>query len=308
MKKSFALLLISLSGVQAIPAAMAAANYQYIAETTAPAQRQGMVFVSGINWNCQGARCTTSGPWATPAASDCHALAQQVGPVRSYGHKGGMLTPGDLQQCNAGLATGQPSPFARGAQPISPPGTPAPGAFARGAQPITPPPVTPPLGTPPPAPGTPPSAGPGLKPLINADTFMRAPQMVAPPQAPPTKAPGKPPSVASAQGPVVINANTLRYAGRGPVVINAETLRYAGRGPVVINADTLRYAGHGPAATNKLTKLSRAANSGPIVIQADTLRYAGRGAVVINAETLRYLGRGPAVINANTLRYSGTDR
>src|SRR4030065_846394 len=99
---------MTLGGVQAIPAAMAAANYQYIAETTAPAQRQGMVSVSGVNWTCQGTRCVTSGLSATPAASDCHALAQQVGPVRSYGNKSGMLTPGELQQCNAELTTGQP--------------------------------------------------------------------------------------------------------------------------------------------------------------------------------------------------------
>ena len=277
MKKSFALLLISLGGVQAIPAAMAAANYQYIAETTAPAQRQGMVSVSGINWNCQGARCTTSGPWATPATGACHALARQVGPVRSYGHKGGMLTPGELQQCNAGVATDKPSPFARGAQPIPQPGKPAPGAFARGAQPITPPPVASPLGTPPRAPDSPPSAGPGLKPLINADTFMRAPQ----PLAPPAPAKGMPVQV-------FIRTQALELwvvPGQGVVNVNP------GRGPVVINADTLRYAGRGP-----------------VVINAETLRYAGRGPVVINADTLRYAGRGPVVINANTLRYSGTDR
>src|SRR4030065_1832271 len=116
-------------------------------------------------------------------------LAQQVGPVRSHGNKGGRLPRGELQKCKAGVATGQPSPFARGAQPIPPSGTPppAPGAFERGAQPITPPPLASPLGTPPKAPGTPPRAGPGLKPSINTDTFMRAPQVLAPPLGtPPT--------------------------------------------------------------------------------------------------------------------------
>jgi hypothetical protein len=189
------------------PAAMAATTYPYSADTTAPALRQGVVSAAGVNWNCLGSRCTTSGPWATPSVDACRALARQVGPVSGYGHKGRMLTAGELQQCNAGVPTGTPS------------------------------------------------------------------------------------SARSAPGPVVINADTLRYAGRESVVINADTLRYAGRGPAVINAGTLRYAGRGPA-----------------VINAGTLRYAGRGPAVINAGTLRYAGRAPVVIRASTLRYSGTPR
>ncbi|MDO9372079.1 MAG: MopE-related protein [Gammaproteobacteria bacterium] len=181
MKKSvlalFVLLLATLGGAQTIPAAMAAATYQYNAETAAPARRQGVVSASGTNWNCQGSLCTTSGLSATPEVSACHALAQQVGPVRSYGHKGGMLTPGELKQCNTGVATGQPTPFARGAQPI-----------------------TPLSGTPPPAPGTPSSAALGLKPLTNADTLTRGAQPAAPPlgaPSPPLGAPslGTPPPV-----------------------------------------------------------------------------------------------------------------
>lgn len=171
------------------PAATAATTYPYSADTTAPARRQGVVSAAGVNWNCVGSRCTTSGPWATPSVDACRALVGQVGPVKSYGHKGRMLTAGELQQCNAVVSTGTPS------------------------------------------------------------------------------------SVLPAPGPVVINAETLRYAGRESVVINADTLRYAGRGPVVINAGTLRYAGRGP-----------------VVINAGTLRYAGRGPVVIRASTLRYSG------------------
>ena len=83
------------------PASMAA-TYQYSADTTAPARRQGMVSVSGINWNCQGSRCTTSGPWATPAVGACRALAQQVGPVRGYGRKGRVLTAGSYSNAMRG--------------------------------------------------------------------------------------------------------------------------------------------------------------------------------------------------------------
>lgn len=245
------------------PAAMAAETFQYSADTTAPARRQGMVSAAGINWNCLGSRCTTSGPWATPAIGACRALAQQVGPLRSYGHKGRMLTAGELQQCNAGVPTGQPSGLAT---PI-----------AGGLHPVAPPPGT-----------------------------------------PATKPPGTLSSSGPALGPV-INAGTLRYAGRGPVVINAGTLRYAGRGPVVIRTNTLTYSGAaktpgtpssagtalGPA-TSAGTVLH--GSRGPVVINAGALRYAGRGPVVIKAGALRYAGRGPVVIRTRPLTYSGAAR
>ncbi len=209
------------------PASMAA-TYQYSADTTAPARRQGMVSVSGINWNCQGSRCTTSGPWATPAVGACRALAQQVGPVRGYGRKGRVLTAGELQQCNAGLPTSQPSG----------PST----TFTRGPQPVAPPPGTP--ATKPP--GTPSSVRPSPGPVvINAGTLRytgRGPVVI---NASPLRYVGR--------GPVVINASPLRYAGRGPVVINASPLRYVGQGPVVINASTLRYIGRGPVVINANT-------------------------------------------------------
>ncbi|TFH32036.1 MAG: hypothetical protein E4G97_03190, partial [Deltaproteobacteria bacterium] len=56
---------LAVAGVAGLPEvelpAMAAETYQYNADTTAPARRQGMVSAAGINWNCQGSRCTTSG-------------------------------------------------------------------------------------------------------------------------------------------------------------------------------------------------------------------------------------------------------
>ncbi len=214
------------------PAAMAAETFQYSADTTAPARRQGMVSAAGINWNCLGSRCTTSGPWATPAIGACRALGQP-----------------------SGLAT----PIAGGLHPVAPP------------------------------PGTPAT---------------------------------KPPGTLSSSGPPlgpVINAGTLRYAGRGPVVINAGTLRYAGRGPVVIRTKPLTYSGAaktpgtpssagtalGPA-TSAGTVLH--GSRGPVVINAGALRHAGRGPVVIKAGALRYAGRGPVVIRTKPLTYSGAAR
>ena len=169
------------------PAATAAETYQYSADTTAPARRQGMVSAAGINWNCQGPRCTTSGPWATPSVDACRALAREVGPVRSYGHKGRMLTAGELQQCNAGVPTGPTSGLAT--------------SVTGGLRPVAPPPGAP--ATKPP--GTPPSAGTAPGPVITADTLRYA---------------GRAPVVITAgtlryagRAPVVIRTDVLRYTG-----------------------------------------------------------------------------------------------
>jgi len=80
-----------------------AAVFQYTAETSAKARLHGTVSAGGLNWNCQGSRCTVSGPWPTPAVASCNALAVAVGPVRSYGHPGAQLNASQLGQCNAGL-------------------------------------------------------------------------------------------------------------------------------------------------------------------------------------------------------------
>ena len=77
--------------------------YQYAAETSAMAGKQGTVPAGGLNWNCIGSRCTISGPWPTPAVASCKALAGVVGPLRSYGHQGAQLDASQLAQCNAGL-------------------------------------------------------------------------------------------------------------------------------------------------------------------------------------------------------------
>jgi hypothetical protein len=196
----YALPLATLGGQQAIPAAKSVATFQYGAETTAPARRQGAVSASGINWNCQDSRCTTSGSWATPAVGACNALAQQVGPVRSYGHQGGMLTPGELQQCNAGVPTNVGTGPTRSITADD---------FTLRAQPLPNAPyrVAPPQGTPLPRTSVSPSkVGPVQKSVvIDAGTFRYV-----------------------GGGRVMIDAGTLRYVGGRSVVIDAGTLRYVG--------------------------------------------------------------------------------
>ncbi len=86
-----------------------AATYQYIADTVAPTGHQGAVPAGGINWNCAGSRCAAVSTAPLPTVATCHALAQQVGPVKGYGHKKRALSAGELQQCNAGIATGKPA-------------------------------------------------------------------------------------------------------------------------------------------------------------------------------------------------------
>lgn len=81
--------------------------YQYRAQLRAAAIQQGQVSASGIVWNCAGAVCQTSGPWPTPGLGACQTLAAKVGAVASYGHPGASLSPGQLSQCNQGLASPQ---------------------------------------------------------------------------------------------------------------------------------------------------------------------------------------------------------
>lgn len=86
----------------AVPAHASA--YQYTAVTeTAKVLRQGTVQAGSLTWQCAGDRCTVRGPWPKPALSACKALARAVGPLRSYGHPGAMLSYAQLLQCNAGV-------------------------------------------------------------------------------------------------------------------------------------------------------------------------------------------------------------
>ncbi|HEX7043552.1 MAG TPA: hypothetical protein VF203_02950 [Burkholderiales bacterium] len=93
------------SAAQPVPAvpgqAPVAATYEYRADVSGTARRQGAVKAGGINWNCSGAYCTTAGPWPVPSVEACHALAEQVGFIKRYGHATRQLTPAQLKSCNA---------------------------------------------------------------------------------------------------------------------------------------------------------------------------------------------------------------
>lgn len=85
------------------PLSAAAATYTYTAETHAAAKKQGAVAAGALEWQCKSRRCTVKGPWEAPAVDACRVLAQQVGPVKSYGRSGKKLDTNQLAQCNAGL-------------------------------------------------------------------------------------------------------------------------------------------------------------------------------------------------------------
>lgn len=90
----------------AVPAKVpVAAIYEYRAEVSGPARRQGSVKAGGIDWKCSGARCTTAGPWPVPSVEACRALAREVGVITRYGHAKRELTAEELQRCNSGVAS-----------------------------------------------------------------------------------------------------------------------------------------------------------------------------------------------------------
>lgn len=97
-----------------------AAMVPFTAETAAAAKRQGMVSAGGLNWRCQGSRCTTSGTPTLLSIGSCQAVAREVGQIRSFASGKHALSAAELSQCNAAVSTG---PAARIGTP-----TPAPAA------------------------------------------------------------------------------------------------------------------------------------------------------------------------------------
>jgi hypothetical protein len=99
------LVFVSISGATlACAPSFGAESYVYTATTVAKPNKQGVVTASSIQWNCTATGCTTQGPWPVPGWSACKALAQQVGPIKTYGHPGRQLSPADLDRCNGTLA------------------------------------------------------------------------------------------------------------------------------------------------------------------------------------------------------------
>jgi hypothetical protein len=87
-----------------------------VADTQAGARRQGAVKVGGIDWACNGTRCSTSTPPAALAApvAVCQGLAREVGAIRSFTVGNRLLNGKELQQCNSVVP---PAPAAGSAGP-----------------------------------------------------------------------------------------------------------------------------------------------------------------------------------------------
>lgn len=107
MKLSF-VIRVSCMLIVWLPSAGWAASYNYMAETSAPAKRQGMVVAGGIQWICGGQQCSASGPWPTPNVQSCRSLALQVGQLKSFGHAKKKLNGAEISQCNAGISDAAP--------------------------------------------------------------------------------------------------------------------------------------------------------------------------------------------------------
>ena len=93
LSSAFALLVVGAAGP-----AMAAAPY-YKAELAAPPAAERLV-VRDLIWKCGADGCIAGRSTSRPA-TDCSALARQVGALRSFAVEGRALAADDLEKCNA---------------------------------------------------------------------------------------------------------------------------------------------------------------------------------------------------------------
>jgi len=106
---------LTLAAVWASFAAQAAAQYNYVATTQAKAaDTREPVKAGSLTWECEGNQCRISGPWPAPGRDACRALAQQGGPIVSYGRPGRWLSEKELDVCNEGIAATSPVDYAPG--------------------------------------------------------------------------------------------------------------------------------------------------------------------------------------------------
>jgi hypothetical protein len=76
-----------------------AGTSQYRAELAKPASAQRFV-VRDLVWNCAGDSCVATQTTSRPA-TDCAALADKVGALRSFAVAGQPLASDALEKCNA---------------------------------------------------------------------------------------------------------------------------------------------------------------------------------------------------------------
>jgi hypothetical protein len=90
---AFPLVLLAASAAPA-----SAATNQYRAELSKPAAQRFVV--RDLVWNCAGIACIAAQTTSRPA-TDCAALADKVGPLRSFAVAGQPLASDALEKCNA---------------------------------------------------------------------------------------------------------------------------------------------------------------------------------------------------------------
>jgi hypothetical protein len=98
----FSLVLAFLTiGAAAGPAmAAGASSGAYYRAQPAAAPPAAQLVVRDLVWNC-GADGCVAGRSTSRAATDCSALARQVGALRSFTVEGRALAPDELEKCNA---------------------------------------------------------------------------------------------------------------------------------------------------------------------------------------------------------------
>jgi hypothetical protein len=124
-----------------VAAAQTNATVSYDGELAKAAAKPHPLFkAAGMEWNCSTTRCSTKGPGADPVGA-CKALAQQVGPLKSFRVSGKAL---DVHQCSApapsmvaaplnkSMAVAPP-PQAKAVAPTMPPPAPAAASSKKGA-------------------------------------------------------------------------------------------------------------------------------------------------------------------------------
>ena|SRR5947209_18097393 len=94
---AFPLVLLAVSAVPTVPAS--ATTNQYRAELSKPASAQRFV-VRDLVWSCAGDSCVAGQTTSRPA-TDCAALSDKVGALRSFSVGGQPLASDSLEKCNA---------------------------------------------------------------------------------------------------------------------------------------------------------------------------------------------------------------
>jgi hypothetical protein len=112
-------------GVLVAQAPAKPAGYAYTVTTHEAPRAQGAVNASGITWQCDAKGCSVTGPWPAPGIGACRALAQKIGPIRSYGHARRQLSAAELEKCNAGVSGAAVANKPATDKPAQPGGAPA---------------------------------------------------------------------------------------------------------------------------------------------------------------------------------------